>query len=111
LKKSTHVIEGVAGYGDLKVTTMLIESMGIRQLVYFWFQTKSRATHDKNINRLHLTLHALRRDNTYDMFMRTITPLSQDESPSTAMNRMDGFVQDAMSAVQQFMSENMLVTA
>jgi exosortase D (VPLPA-CTERM-specific) len=109
LDKSTHVIGDIDGYGKLKVTTMLIESMGTRQLVYFWFQTKNKATYDKNINRFHLTLHALLRDNTHDMFMRTITSLAAGESLRTVQVRMDKFVRDSMKAVQQFLSENLLI--
>ncbi|WP_155324605.1 exosortase-associated EpsI family protein [Desulfosarcina ovata] len=56
LQKTTHTIQNAPVFVELKVTQMVVEQMGLRQLVYFWFQTKDRTTHDKNINRFHLTL-------------------------------------------------------
>lgn len=109
LETSTHVIKNVHTFGELKVTKMLIEKMDSRQLVYFWFQTKKWATHDKNINRFHLTLHALQRDNTHDIFARTITPISSNESFKTAETRMDNFVRDAISTMQQFLLDNIKI--
>ena len=106
LELSTHTVKGVPRFGELKVTRMLVEQMGVQELVYFWFQTKKYATQGKNINRLHLTLHALNRDNTYDMFVRTITPVAPHEPLAVAEARMDGFVQSAAGAMQRFLSEN-----
>ncbi len=79
--------------------------MGIRQLVYFWFQTKDEATYDKNINRFHLSLHAIRRDNTYDLFIRPITPINSAEGIEHAETRLDGFVREMMPVLLQFLKE------
>jgi hypothetical protein len=79
--------------------------MGGQSLVYFWFQTKSRATHDKNINRFHLTLHALERDNTYDLFVRPITRLAASETPADAEARLDSYVREMTGAMQVFLDE------
>lgn len=106
LERSTYIINDVPEFDDFKVTRMLVEQMGTRQLVYFWFQTKTRATHNKNINRFHLTLHALTRDNTHDMFLRTITPVSTHESPDEAGRRMDGFIRDTVEVIVQFINDN-----
>lgn len=103
---STRVIPDVPPYGALTVTRMLIEQMGVRQLVYFWFQTKKWATHSKTINRFHLTLHAIRRDNTHDLFLRTITPIHPDESLDEAEMRMDNFVRGTLKTLDRFISEN-----
>ncbi len=107
---STHSIENVPRFGTLKVTRMVIERMGMRQLVYFWFQTKDRATHDKNINRFHLTLHAIQRDNTHDLFLRTITPVRNDESLEAAGARMDDFVRTSVSTMERFLAKNLQVS-
>ena len=105
-----RTIPGVSSFGALEVTTMIIEKEGIRQLVYFWFQTKDRATYDKNINRFHLSLHALRRDNTYDLFIRPITPIDSTERLEDAEQRLDGFVRDLMPVLLQFLTEKQVTT-
>lgn len=99
---STHVIENVPYFGQLKVTRMVISILGSKEIVYFWFQTKSKTTYDKNINRFDLAMHAIRRDNTYDMFIRTITPVMEGENIETGQQRMDAFVRDMMKALMQF---------
>jgi len=104
--ESTRVISNVPQFGNVKVTQLIMEEMGKQQLVYFWFQTKDKTTHDKNINRFHLTLHALKRDNTYDLFIRPIAPIYPGESIESAQQRMDGFVRDMMGALLKFLKEN-----
>jgi exosortase D (VPLPA-CTERM-specific) len=106
LEETTHIIKDVPQFGNTKVTQLIMEEMGKKQLVYFWFQTKSKATQNKNINRFHLTLHALRRDNTYDLFIRPISPLYPGESIESAQQRMDVFVRDMMEALFKFLKEN-----
>ncbi|MDY6832599.1 MAG: EpsI family protein [Thermodesulfobacteriota bacterium] len=103
---STHDIKNVAGFGDITVSQMVIEYMGDRQLVYFWFQTKKWATHDKNINRFHLSLHALTGDNTHDLFIRPITPFPREETLSEAQRRMDRFIQAMMPVLLEFLDQN-----
>ena len=105
-----RIITGVPSFGTLEVTTMVIEKEGIRQLVYFWFQTKNRATYDKNINRFHLSLHALNRDNTYDLFLRPITPINETEGIADAEKRLDAFVRDLMPVLLQFLKERQSTT-
>jgi exosortase D (VPLPA-CTERM-specific) len=100
-----RTITGVPHFGALDVSTMIIEKEGIQYLVYFWFQTKDEATHDKNINRFHLSLHALRRDNTYDLFLRPITQIDPMERIENAEQRLDGFVRDLMPELLQFLKE------
>jgi exosortase D (VPLPA-CTERM-specific) len=105
-----RTITRVPYFGTLEVTTMVIEKEGIRQLVYFWFQTKDRATYDKNINRFHLSLHALRRDNTYDLFLRPITPIDRTERIVDAEQRLDGFVRDLIPILLKFLKEKQVTT-
>jgi exosortase D (VPLPA-CTERM-specific) len=91
-------------WGKLRVTEMLIESEGSRMLVYFWFHTKSRETGDKNLNRFHLTLHALSRDNTYDMFLRPITVLAPGEPVQAGEERLDRFSRELSAATRSFVA-------
>jgi EpsI family protein len=100
-----RMIGNVPFFGELPVTELLVESMGSRDLVYFWFQTKSRVTHDKNVNRFHLTLHAIERDNTYDLFVRPITRIAPRETTASAEARLDNYVRDMMGAMNAFLAE------
>jgi exosortase D (VPLPA-CTERM-specific) len=108
VRTSTRNVSGVPAFPNLTVTEMVTESMGTRQLVYFWFQTKNRATWDKNINRFHLALHAIQRDNTYDLFIRPITPILPNEKIEDAEKRMDRFVREMMGALIPFLKEKTL---
>ncbi|HEX8947850.1 MAG TPA: EpsI family protein, partial [Dissulfurispiraceae bacterium] len=98
-------IANVPYFHNLEVSEMVIEKRGTRQLVYFWFQTKDEATYSKSINRFHLSLHALRRDNTHDLFIRPITPIGPEEGIGDAEKRMDGFVRELMPVLFQFLKE------
>ena len=105
LEESTHIISNVPVLGTIKVAQLIMDGAGQKHLLYFWFQTKDKTTHDKNINRFHLTLHALKRDNTYDLFMRPIAPMHPGESIENAQRRMDVFVRDMMGTLTQFLKE------
>jgi len=106
LQIANHTIPGVPQFGTITVRKMLSQKMGQKQLVYYWFQTKSRTSFDVNINRFHLAWHAIQRDNTYDLFIRPITPLECNETIEQAEARMDQFVRDMMSALLKFLEEN-----
>jgi len=102
---TTRKITGIPVFGELPVTEMLVDNMGEKLLVYFWFQTKKRVTQDKNINRFHLTLHAISRDNTYDLFMRPITRISAGETQADVESRMDNYVREMMAAANTYLKE------
>ena len=108
-EESRRTITGVPYFNELTVSTMIIEYLGDRQLVYFWFQTKDQASHDKNINRFHLAMHAIKRDNTHDLFIRPITTIMKGESLQDAEKRMDGFVRGMMEALFTFLKEKQVV--
>jgi exosortase D (VPLPA-CTERM-specific) len=101
-------IDNIAYFNNIDVTKMVIEKSGDRKLVYFWFQTKDRATHDKNINRFHLSLHAILRDNTHDLFIRTITPIYSTENTETAELRLDMFTRQMMPVLLGFLEERQM---
>lgn len=105
LDETTHLIPGVPKFGDLQVSKMIIESFGAKQLVYFWFQTKDKFSHDKNINRFQIAMHALQRDNTHALFIRPITAVGKSEALEAAEKRLDGFVRDMMGELLQFLDE------
>lgn len=108
LQIDSHTIDGVPVFGQLTVRKMVIEKMGIRQLVYYWFQTNRRVSADVNLNRLHLTLHALERKNTYDLFIRPITPVGPAEDAAMAEARLDRFTRALMSTLTAFLAENVV---
>ncbi len=102
---STHKIVDVPFFQELKVTKMVVEKEGLRQLVYFWFQTKNKATPDKNIHRFHLALHAIQRDNTHALFIRPITTIRPNEKIKDAEERMDRFVKEMTGPLIRFLKE------
>jgi len=106
---TTRTIDSVPFFGRLTVSRMIISSMGSKAVVYFWFQTKNKATHDKSINRFDLALHAIRRDNTHDLFIRTITYTKPGEAMNDSEQRMDGFVRDMMAALLRYLKDNQMV--
>ncbi|RKY41157.1 MAG: EpsI family protein, partial [Candidatus Omnitrophota bacterium] len=80
LKQEKHTIPDASPhYKEFVVRKMLVEKMGQRQLVYFWFQTKTKIAHIIFQNRFHLAMHALRRDNTYDLTVHVYTPIDENE--------------------------------
>jgi exosortase D (VPLPA-CTERM-specific) len=110
ISTSDHVIREIQAFGTIVVKKMVIEKMDQKQLVYFWFQTNKRTSSDVNINRFHLALHAITRENTHDLFIRPITPMQRNESVSDAEKRMDQFVRDMMSILLQFLKEKQIVS-
>ncbi|MEW6380232.1 MAG: VPLPA-CTERM-specific exosortase XrtD [bacterium] len=106
LASSIHTITDVPQFGSIAVRKMLIEKMNERCLVYYWFQTRSRTACDVNINRWHLTLHALARDNTHDIFFRLISPLRHDQKPEDAQQYLDGFTRKTITTLGRFLAAN-----
>ena len=106
-KTNVRGIHDVPFFGNLKVREMVVDSMGSKLIVYFWFQTKNRATHSKDINRFHLSLNAIARDNTHDLFIRQITPVA-NETIADAEKRMDQFAREMMVALNQFLKEKQI---
>jgi exosortase D (VPLPA-CTERM-specific) len=105
LKEWKHTIGDVPAFKNLEVSVMLVQIYSEKRLVYYWFQTKDKASHDKNINRFHLAMHALKKDNTHDLFIRPITPIGPQEQIADAQKRMDGFVRCMMETLLSFLEE------
>ena len=108
IKITKHKITNILHFDYITVQKMISEKMGHKQLVYYWFQTKNHTSFDVNINRFHLALHAIQRDNTHDLFIRPITPVKPNETIEDAEKRMDQFLRDMMSALLHFLSENQI---
>ncbi len=106
LEESNRTITEIPFFGKLVVSRMIMEAMGSKTLVYFWFQTKDRVTHDKNINRFHLTMHAIRKDNTYDLFIRLITTIGNDGGLPAAEDRLHRFAREMMPVLRNFIGTN-----
>jgi len=104
LKQEKHTIPDASPhYKEFVVRKMLVEKMGQRQLVYFWFQTKSKIAHIIFQNRFHLAIHALRKDNTYDLTVHVYTPIEENER--TAQNRLDNFIRDLEPILVRFLNK------
>lgn len=105
IEDSTHIITNVPFWGGVTVAKMVIESLVEKELVYFWFQTKDKFTPYKAINRFHLAMHAIRRDNTYGIFIRLMVPIQVGESVEDAEIRMDQFIREMMPVLMEFLRE------
>lgn len=105
IDSSRYTIHNIPHFNDLTVSMMVIEKTGQRQLVYYWFQTKDHVSSNVNINRFHLALHAITRDNTCDLFIRPITPIYPGETVENAQKRMDRFVREMMAELLRFLKE------
>ncbi|MFH0809585.1 MAG: exosortase C-terminal domain/associated protein EpsI [Pseudomonadota bacterium] len=89
----TRKMSGVHGApSPFVVREMVVEKMGERMLVYYWFQTRRRVAPTSWLNRVHLALTALERENTYDVFVRLTSPIAGDRA--VAGSRLDRFVRD-----------------
>lgn len=90
----------------LPVTVMEISNQDRRQVVYYWFQTRTRLARDININRFHLSLHALRRDNTHDLFVRLIAPVDAGETTAMAARRIEMFIPALLPALTTYVANH-----
>lgn len=66
---------------------------------------RSAVSFDTDVNRLHPAFHAISWNNTYDLFIRPITPIQANETIQEAEKRMDQFVRDMMDALLKFLEE------
>ena len=105
LEKTTYRIPNIPYYKNFVVTRLLAEKMGQRQLLYFWFQTKSKIARHIFENRFHLALHALKRDNTYDLTVHVYTPIKYNEDIKIAQKRLNNFVKDLESVMIEFLNK------
>ncbi len=106
LEESTRLISGIPFWNEIKVSRMVMSYLDEKAVVYFWFQTKNKASNDKNINRFDLAMHAVRRDNTHALFMRTITTVRPGEQAQDGEKRMAAFIRDMMPVLQRYLEEN-----
>ena len=79
-----------------------------KPLVFFWFQTNNKATHDKSKNRLDLAFHAIRRNNTHDVFLRLLTPI-QGGKVREAEERLDRFAREFSLTLNRFLSDSQFI--
>jgi len=108
LEKSSHrIINASPKYKDFVVTKLLVSKMGQKQLLYFWFQTKSKIARNIFENRFDLAIHALKRDNTYDITVHVYTPVKQNESIDNVQKRLDNFVRDLEEVMSDFFSKEL----
>jgi hypothetical protein len=54
-------------------------------------------------------MHAIKRDNTYDLFIRPITVIGRTETIESAEERLDEFVREMMAALLKFLQEKLVV--
>ena len=102
LSESRRLLAAVPPFKSITAQEMIIENMGEKLVVYFWFQTKARTSSNKDIHRAHLSLHALQHDPTYALFVRLIAPVRQGEQVADVRQRIVRFSGDMMPAMQAY---------
>jgi len=85
------------------VRRMVLAQHGGYLLTFYWFQTRNTVAHDIFRNRLHLALHALKRDNTSDTFVRLLTMVPREKSLDEAEAWLIAFVHDLEPVLLQFL--------
>lgn len=106
VQNEKRIVSGVPVFNEVPVSEMIVENMGDKLLVYYWFQTIDKVTHDKQLNRMHLSMHAIKGESTYDLFLRPITEIGKDESIEEARKRLDAYVIDLIGGVNDFIKIN-----
>ncbi|MBW2130590.1 MAG: EpsI family protein, partial [Deltaproteobacteria bacterium] len=109
LHSSAHEIRSIPHFGKITVKRLMVEKAGQRHLVYYWFQTRDKTSFDVNINRFHLALHAILRDNTHDLFIRLITGIHRNEGEKKAEVRLDDFTRVFMGVLLDFLAERQTI--
>lgn len=104
IEEATMVIPEVhPNFDPFVVRRMLLAQQGAHLLVFYWFQTRNTIAHDIFRNRFHLALHALKRDNTSDTFVRLVTLVPRDGSLDEAQAWMVTFVHNLEPVLLQFL--------
>jgi exosortase D (VPLPA-CTERM-specific) len=106
LEQDTYAIPGASTYyNEFVVRKMIVEKMGEKQILYFWFQTNRKIANIIFQNRFHLAMSALRRANTYDLTVHTYTPIRDRGDLTTAQERLDNFVRDLEPVMTEFLGK------
>lgn len=103
--KSTRPIDMHPYFIKFRVKELVTEKLHGKNLVYYWFQTNKRVAHNVDLNRLHLAIHAILRDNTPDVFVRVITSVGRKEALSSAQERLDRFVREMEPVLTKFLQK------
>lgn len=112
LEQDTYAVPNASpDYKEFTVRKMLVEKLGQRQLLYFWFQTNHKIAHIIFQNRFHLAMHALKRENTYDLTVHVYTPVIDKGDLTTAQERLDTFVRDLEPAMVGFLGKSKIVSS
>lgn len=89
--------------GTMKVSRAFMEKNGVRQLVYFWFPQRGRVLTSIYQIKIYNFWDALTRHRTDGALVRVITPVSQDESPAGAEERLQGFAKQLVPVLGEYL--------
>ena len=91
-------------FGSIAATAMVIEQLRQGTSLLLVSDEKGNPP-NVNINRFDLALHAIKRDNTYDLFIRSIISINRNETIDEAEHRMDAFIREMTASLFQFLRE------
>lgn len=77
---------------DFYFNRIIIENRGSRQLLYYWYEQRSRKIANEFVMKLLLIFDAVRIQRTDGAMIRIITPIARSESVEDADERLTGFM-------------------
>lgn len=90
----------------LPVSEQISKKDGRILLTFYWFQTAYGADASALPHQLRLAGHALRKENTHDLFIRVITEVESKEKLVQARSRLVQFITQLESALMEFFKSN-----
>ena len=106
VSESSRPLVGIPPFKTIAAQEMVIENLGEKLVVYFWFQTKTKTSSNKDIHRAHLSLHALQHDPTYALFVRMIAPVRPGEQVDDVRRRIERFSGDMLLTMQVYFTKD-----
>lgn len=87
--------------GKVRVTNLLIEKSGQRQMVLYWFQSRGRITASEYMQKFYLVLDSITRQRTDDSFVRLIAPVNNDDE-RTSSKCLKDFAERLVPLLQEY---------
>ena len=100
----TTVSAGVGRLAGLEVSEQVSSLGGRRLLLVYWFQSNQGEDASAFAHRWRLALQALRRDRSYDLFIRVASEIGEEESVDAARRRIGHFVARLSPVLTDFLA-------
>jgi EpsI family protein len=91
--------------GTMRVNRAFTEKSGSKQLVYYWFSMRGRVLRNLYQAKIYTFWDALTKHRTDGALIRLITPVYDDETPSDAEGRLQGFTRQLAPVLKEYIPE------